>query len=154
MRQSNAYFLTGHFVRFKLKRPAIDRKRPENVRCPDVILFPVLVGRCCLGSAHGCCRPQNSINQKQNYEYMLSLCLEFQRSKCSASSLLTSRWCYFIPFFWILAFTVHDVTDIAPQFTADMLAKDCEVVYVVSRTLVHDAGTTCSGICADIRTGA
>ena len=43
MRQSNAYFLTGHFVRFKLKRPAIDRKRPENVRCPDVILFPVLV---------------------------------------------------------------------------------------------------------------
>ena len=35
-------FLTGHFVRLKLKRPAIDRKRPENVRCPDVILFPAL----------------------------------------------------------------------------------------------------------------
>ena len=46
--------------------------------------------------------------------------------------------------------TLHDTS----HFTTDMLAKDCWGVHVVSRTLVHGAGTTCSSICADTRTGA
>ena len=40
------------------------------------------------------------------------------------------------------------------HFTTEMLAKDCSGVHVVSRTLVHGAGTTCSSICADTFNGA
>ena len=55
--------------------------------------------------------PHNSETKLRIYVVTLS------RTPEVCSSMLTSRWCDFIPFFWILAFTVHDVTDLVPHFT-------------------------------------
>ena len=82
--------------------------------------------------------------------------LEHLTTRNSATSMLRSWWCYFIPFFSSLAITVHNENDLAPHLTLHN-RRACQGLwgrYVLSRALVHGAGTTCSSVCADTRTGA